>query len=64
VATNRRGCHHLRYHGTLEALGSADSAAVLSIKAPRQCGFGPGDHPMKNCFRGSIEWIMSIASPV
>jgi hypothetical protein len=34
-----------------EALGSADPAAVLSIKAPRQCGFGPGDHPMKNCFR-------------
>jgi hypothetical protein len=29
----------------------ADPAAALSIKAPRQCGFGPGDHPMKNCFR-------------
>jgi hypothetical protein len=51
VATNRRGCHHLRYHGTHEALGSADPAAALSIKAPRQCGFGLGDQPMKNSFR-------------
>src|SRR5436190_17202285 len=38
-------------HGTHEAFGLVGPAAVLSVKAPRQCGFGLGDHPMKDCCR-------------